>query len=343
MSTYTAKMIGIGSYLPGPAIQNGSLQDILQFPVQIFMSYFGTVSRHFVVSPLTGEKIEENLGSTEMAARAAELAIISAGIDKNKIDLLITNTSTPDKRLPPFSLLLQKRLKIDKLKTIDIRGGCAAGIQGLYLAKTLIEGGQASCALVCGAECTSPYYYVPLLDKKNPSQSDLINGLIFGDGAAACILEREDVIGGGDYLFSLGYSSTMSCFPYEPAGYELTSDLKTKHNHKAIRKTLPEVVVAAQTDLEKGTKKFVLDHDLIILPQVNLSMINMVGTELERDLIKNKMFYIGDIVGNVPAPALLLALDHAIKKRVAQPLISTIGIISIETTSWIYAVAELLP
>jgi 3-oxoacyl-[acyl-carrier-protein] synthase-3 len=343
MKTNKVIMTGIGSYLPGPVIDNELLEDILQFPVKSFMEFFGIATRHFVVSPKTGEKIEDELGSTEMAARAAKDAIKFAGIDTDSIDLLITNTSTPDKRLPPFSVMVQDRLRIDNVKAIDIRGGCAAGIQAVFLAKVLIETGSANCALVCAAECPSPYYYAPLLRNKKPSHSDLINGLIFGDGGAACVLERQDIKNDDRSMFSMGYSNTVSRFPYEPHGYELDNNGSTKHNNKAIRKVLPEVVMAAQIDLEQGTNRSIIDNDVVILPQVNLSMINMVSTELERELIREKMFYIGDIVGNVPAPALLLALDHGIRENVVKPARSTVGILSIETTSWIYAVAELLP
>jgi 3-oxoacyl-[acyl-carrier-protein] synthase III len=58
------------------------------------------------------------------------------------------------------------------------------------------------------------------------------------------------------------------------------------------------------------------------------------------DMMNGRLFYIGDETGNVPAAGMMMALDMARRRRRLPPR-GSIGVLSIETTSWMFAVAEL--
>lgn len=311
------------------------------------MEYFGVRTRHFVVNPATGERREPELGTTEMSARAGELAMAAAGVTAADIDLLITNSSTPDTRLPPLTHSVQRRLGLKSVQVLDLRGGCAAGVQVLALARMFVAAGMSRCALVCSAECTSPYYYSLLLDKRRRERAELLNGLLFADGAGACVVTSENPQKAG---FRLGYVRSQSSFSDRDLGYELHGRegfVTTRHNHKAIRRTLPDVVSAAFKDLHTGSIHNGATFDTVLVPQVNRSMIDMVVAEPDTETggpskfqLPNA-FYIGEEIGNVPAAALPMALDIAVHRGVVRPGQSRVGMIALETTSWAYAVAEL--
>src|SRR5690606_10085036 len=153
-------VVGLGSYLPGEPVANEVIaRRMPSVPVLDLMRYFGVEQRHFVVDPATGARIEEGLGTSGMACRAASAAAADGGLAADDIDLIITTTATPDVIMPPLARQVQRRLGIERAQLFDLRGGCAAAIQGLILARTMIRSGLARAALICGAECMSPYYY----------------------------------------------------------------------------------------------------------------------------------------------------------------------------------------
>jgi 3-oxoacyl-[acyl-carrier-protein] synthase-3 len=348
----TVLITGTGHYLPGDPVETAMLADQWpEIPVDTAMRYFGVEHRHLVVDPRTGErgKIEVDgaevpLGTTEMAARAALEAMASAGVSAWQVDLVITNSTTPDAALPPVTLLLQRRLGLGHVQMIDLRGGCAAGIQGLAIATMMVRSGQAKTVLLAGSECTSPFYFRKLqMMTKAPAMSDIINGLLFADGAGAIIVQDTSAAGPeAECSLHVGYAGTRSCFPEEKVGFELhpvpRGGVETRHDHRAIRRTLPRVVDRAYEELARFGTIPPGGYDLVIVPQVNRSMIQMVTGRV--DTMDDRLFYIGHETGNVPAAAMMMALDMA-RRRGRLPVRGSIGVVSVETTSWMFAVAEL--
>jgi 3-oxoacyl-[acyl-carrier-protein] synthase-3 len=279
-----------------------------------------------------------------MAAQASLEAMASACVTREEVDLVITNSTTPDAALPPVTLLLQRRLGFGCVQMIDLRGGCAAGIQGLAIASMMVRSGQAKTVLLAGSECTSPFYFRKLLMvTKGASMSDVLNGLLFADGAGAIVVQDASVARvESECALRVGYSGTRSCFPEEKVGFELHpkpgGGVETRHNHRAIRRILPRVVARAYEELAHFGTTYPAGYDLVIIPQVNRSMIEIVTGKA--DMMNGRLFYIGDETGNVPAAGMMMALDMARRRRRLPPR-GSIGVLSIETTSWMFAVAEL--
>lgn len=322
-----------------------------EIPINTAMRYFGVEHRHLVIDPRTGERgtievhgTEVPLGTTEMAAQAAMRAMASAGVSVEEVDLVITNSTTPDAALPPVTLLLQRRLGLGAVQMIDLRGGCAAGIQALTIAAMMVRGALAETVLVAGSECTSPFYFRKLqMVAQDASMNDVLNGLLFADGAGAIVVQDASVAHPeAECRLSVGFTGTRSCFPEEKVGFELYpkpgGGVETHHDHRAIRRTLPRVVARAYEELVRYGTVSPGEYDLVIVPQVNRSMIEMVtgrGNEMN-----DRLFYIGHETGNVPAAAMMMALDMA-RRRGCLPPRGSIGVLSVETTSWMFAVAEL--
>ena len=341
---------GLGSYLPGEPVTNAVIAARLpDVPVRDLMNYFGVEQRHFVVDPETGVRVEPGLGTAELAYRAARVAIADAEIDAEEIDLIITTTATPDVIMPPVARQLQRRLGIQRAQLCDLRGGCAAAIQGLILAQTMIRSGRARTALICGAECMSPYYYAErLLENAAPSSSDMINGLIFADGAAAMIVGGRNPKRGRSPALEIGYCNAVSTHPPEQDGLLIGPDEKklspvqTTHNHKLISRLLPQIVGSAVTDLVEKGRRGAEDYGAIIVPQANRSLMSMIVPELVMGL-DGLMYYIGDRTANIPGAAMVMALDFAVRSGRVEAGGAPVGVVAAETASWTYAVVDLAP
>jgi len=348
----TVLITGTAHYLPGKPVETEMLADQWpELPVNTAMRYFGVEQRHLVIDPRTGERgtvqvkgVEVPLGTTEMAAQASLEAMEAAGVAVEELDMLITNSTTPDAALPSLTLLLQRRLGLGTVQIVDLRGGCAAGIQGLAIAAMMVRSGQAKTVLLAGSECTSPFYFRRLqMVRKSAGMNEVLNGLLFADGAGAIIVQDAHAAHPeAECALRVGYSGTRSCFPQEKAGFELHQEpgggVKTCHDHRAIRRTLPRVVARAYEELAQFGSNDSGGYDLLIIPQVNRSMIEIVTGRA--DTMDGRLFYIGHETGNVPAAGMMMALDIA-RRRKRFPPRGRIGVISVETTSWMFAVAEL--
>ena len=325
-------LTGLADYSPGPAIDNATLEDVLRTPVRSLMSYLGVEARHYAIDPRTGEALEHGLGTSEMSVRAGRQALIKAGLEARAIDTLICATSTPDGRLPPLTHAVQRGLGMADLQTYDLRGGCAVAMQALTLAGALIEAGRSHRVLVTLADTLSRHYLAPLIGREAPTIEELVNALTFADGAAALVIESA---GERDGLL-LQRVSSRSCFAEAAHGFGVDGQGRTNHNHRAIRALLPQVVEAALTDLGVRGDGGADLLDVLIVPQANRSMLNLVRTSLSE-----KLFYAGHRIGNSPVPAIFRALALGVESGEIVPGRSRVGMIAVESASWTYGTAVL--
>lgn len=324
---------GLADYSPGPAVDNAELEEVLQAPVRSLMKYFGVEKRHYAIDPRTGAPREPGLGTAEMSARAARLAIERAGLETGDIDALICATATPDGRLPPLTHAVQGRLGLGDVGLYDLRGGCAVAMQGLTLAGALIESGRARRVVVTLADTVSPHYLKPLLGVADPGTEAVVNAATFADGAAAIVLQAAEGGHGGFELMRVG---ARSRFAQHALGFGVDAAGTTRHNHRAIKENLPQVMRAAVDELIAGTEGGADAIDRLIVPQVNRSMVDLVRSNLH-----DKVFYIGDRIGNCPAPAVMRALAAGVASGDIVPGQTRVGVIAVETASWSYGVSLL--
>jgi 3-oxoacyl-[acyl-carrier-protein] synthase-3 len=142
----------------------------------------------------TADKIEAKVGIRErhiasVSETALDLAYeasksVLKDFDREKIDFVLLCTQSPDYFLPTSACILQDRLGLRKSTgALDFNLGCSGFIYGLAMAKGLIKTGIASNVLLVTAETYS----------KHMHPNDRANRSIFGDGAAATIIESSDV------------------------------------------------------------------------------------------------------------------------------------------------------
>jgi predicted naringenin-chalcone synthase len=119
------------------------------------------------------------------AAEAARQALAEGELNGNDIDVLVVNTCT-GYLCPGLSSYLAEGLGLgDSVKVFDLMGmGCGAAIPNLECARGMLNGGPVQRALSVAVEICSATLFM------GPQPDLVISNSIFGDGAAAVVLER---------------------------------------------------------------------------------------------------------------------------------------------------------
>lgn len=121
--------------------------------------------------------------SADLGVKAAEKLFQEHDIDRSSIDFLLFCTQTPDYPLPTSACLIQDRLGLPtSAGALDFNLGCSGFVYGLSLADGLIRSGAAKRILFITSETYSKF-----IDKNDRSLRT-----IFGDGAAATLIEASD-------------------------------------------------------------------------------------------------------------------------------------------------------
>lgn len=130
--------------------------------------------------------------ASDLGVAAAEKLFRSANIDPASIDFLLFCTQTPDYPLPTTACLIQDRLGLPTgIGALDFNLGCSGFVYGLSLSDGLIRSGAARRVLLITAETYSKYIH----------REDRSLRTIFGDGAAATLVEASDAPSLGAFTF----------------------------------------------------------------------------------------------------------------------------------------------
>jgi 3-oxoacyl-[acyl-carrier-protein] synthase-3 len=119
-----------------------------------------------------------------MGLEAAKKAISNSGIEKEAIDLIVFATLSPDYYFPGPGVQIQEALEIDTVAALDIRAQCSGFVYSISVADQFIKTGMYKNVLVIGSELQSHG-----IDKSTRGRSISV---IFGDGAGAAVLTREE-------------------------------------------------------------------------------------------------------------------------------------------------------
>ncbi len=173
---YNSKIIGLGYYVPDNVVTNDDLSKMMDTSDEWIQERTGIIERRHVIK---GEDTTASLG-----VKAAMIAIERAGIDKDDIDFIVFATLSPDYYFPGPGVMVQRDLGIKTVGAIDIRNQCSGFVYGLSLADQYIKSGMYKNVLVIGSEVHSTG-----LDFSTRGRGVTV---IFGDGAGAAVLSREE-------------------------------------------------------------------------------------------------------------------------------------------------------
>ncbi len=181
---FRSQIAGCGSYLPERVLGNEELAKSVDTSDEWIVSRTGIRQRH-IAAP--GQK------TSDLAIKAAEAALASAGIATDEVDLIVVATATPDNTFPATAATVQAKLGITRGAAFDIQAVCSGFVYALAVADNFIKAGQAKTVLVIGAETFSR-----ILDWQDRGTC-----VLFGDGAGAVVLRAsEDTANGARGILS---------------------------------------------------------------------------------------------------------------------------------------------
>lgn len=174
---YNSKIIGLGHYVPDNIVTNDDLSKVMDTDDQWIQERTGIKERRWV---------QEGDGQSTftMGLEAAKKAISNSGINKEDLDLIVFATLSPDYYFPGPGVQVQEALEINTVAALDIRAQCSGFVYSISVADQFIKTGMYKNVLVIGSELQSRG-----IDKSTRGRSISV---IFGDGAGAAVLTREE-------------------------------------------------------------------------------------------------------------------------------------------------------
>lgn len=185
-SLVSARLVEIATHLPTQILSNDMLaRDFPDWPADKILDKTGIRERR-IAAP----------GETALDLAAAACASLFARVPevREQIDFLILCTQASDYVLPTSACLLQDRLGLPThIGALDINLGCSGFVYGLSLVAGLIGAGFARTVLLVTADT-----YSKVIHPHDKSVRTL-----FGDGAAASVVQRSDDHNGtiGPFVF----------------------------------------------------------------------------------------------------------------------------------------------
>lgn len=170
---FEARISGTGSYLPEKQLTNDDIVKMVDTNADWILERTGIHTRN-VAAP------KQN--TTDLAYIASQRALESSGLSAQDIDFIIFATVSPDQVMPSAACILQAKLGVKNIGAIDISAACTGFVYALSMAEQFVKTGMYKNILVVGAEVLTRYV----------NYKDRDTCILFGDGAGACILSRNE-------------------------------------------------------------------------------------------------------------------------------------------------------
>lgn len=297
------RISAIESFFPKKIITNDDLhKEFPEWSPEKIFNKVGVKQRHTAST-------EETV--LELAVKASEKLL--QNFDKNKIDFILFCTQSPDYRLPTTACILQDRLGLRKeIGALDFNLGCSGFVYGLGIAKGLISTGIAQHILLVTSETYTKYL----------RQDDKSNRTIFGDGAAATLIEKDN--SKQNFHFELGTdgSGYDNLIVKNGGGKNPISEQDIIENclymngPKIFNFTISKIPIVVNEILKKNglTKN---EIDFFVFHQSNGHILKHQREILE---IPREKFYINmEKTGNTVSSTIPIALKDLIDNNILKP------------------------
>ena len=169
-----AEIAGTGMFLPNKVLTNADLEKTLDTSDEWIRSRTGIHERRIA---------SDGESSSTLAIQAGKMALESAKILPNELDLVIVCTSTPDILFPATACFVQDGLGAVNAAAYDISAVCSGFVFGLSIAEQYIKSGRYRHILIIGSETNS----------RIVDWSDRSTCILFGDGAGAIVLKKSEM------------------------------------------------------------------------------------------------------------------------------------------------------
>lgn len=307
---YHSKISGLGYYVPENIVTNDDLSKIMDTNDEWIQERTGIKERRHIIR---GEDT-----TTSMGVKAAEIAIQRANVAKEDIDFVIFATLSPDYYFPGPGVLVQRDLGLKTVGALDVRNQCSGFVYAISIADQYIKTGMYKNILVIGSEVHSTG-----LDMSDKGRGVSV---IFGDGAGAAVLSREEDLNKGilsTHLHSEGQHAEELALIAPGMGKRWVTDIITDNDpndesyfpYMNGQFVFKNAVVRFSEVINEGLQANnlqVSDIDLLVPHQANLRISQFIQQKfkLSDDQVYNNIMN----YGNTTAASIPIALTEAWEK-----------------------------
>jgi len=293
------KIVGTGYYVPEKILTNFDLEKMVDTTDEWIVTRTGIRERRI---------LSKDQATSDMGIEAARNALEDAGVGIEDIDLIIFATVTPDTLFPSTACWVQKALGADKIPAFDISAACSGFLYGMMISESIILSGAYKRILLIGGEALT----------RITNWEDRGTCVLFGDGAAAVVLEESDDESGmlSSYCRADGNLGELLILPGGGSRMPASAETVSKGLH-FIQMAGNEVFKHAVKSMEEAAlealKKAGLtrdDVDYLVPHQANIRIIDATGRRLK--LPPEKVFKNIHKYGNMSVATIPIGL-HELK------------------------------
>lgn len=173
MSTIKAAITAIGGYVPDYILTNQILETMVDTNDEWITTRTGIKERRILK--------DKNKGTSFLAIQAAKDLFKKNNTDPKDIDMVIMATATPDMPIAVTGAYVATQIGAINAFSYDLIAACSSFLFGMSVAAKYIESGHHKKILLIGADKMSSII----------NYEDRATCIIFGDGAAAVLLEQN--------------------------------------------------------------------------------------------------------------------------------------------------------
>lgn len=286
------KILGTGSYLPTQIRSNADLEKMVDTSDEWIVTRTGIRERRIAKSHET---------VSTMGFQAAENALKMAGVQADKVGMIIIATTSSSHAFPSSACQIQHCLGIKDSIAFDLAAACAGFTYAVSIADQYIKHSVVNYALVIGSDILSH-----TLDPRD--RGTLV---LFGDGAGAVLLGQSDVPGIlSTHLHADGSYGALLTLPYQDRFDSGIPAYLTMVGNEVFKVAVTELVRIIEETLTANQLNC-LDIDWLVPHQANLRII--LATAKRLGLNMEKVLITLDRHGNTSAASVPIALDEAVR------------------------------
>lgn len=285
-------IIATSRYLPPHIVTNQDLEQMLDTNDEWIVQRVGVKQRHIATTETTWD----------MGAEAAKLALAEANSTGEDIDLILCATVSADDASPCTAAMIQAKLGLT-CPAMDVSAACSGFGFLMQTGQAFLESGLYKKILLVTSEKMS----------RIVDWTDRSTAVIFGDGAAALIVEQSDNLTefkltnwGGDDVIKVPNSPGNSPFytgeRHHPYVYM---------NGQETFKFAVQVMVKDVKDILQKHGYTAEDVAMIVPHQANIRILQAAARRL--NLTEETVYQNIDRYGNTSASSIPIALDECIK------------------------------
>jgi 3-oxoacyl-[acyl-carrier-protein] synthase-3 len=259
-----------GQYYPDRVVSNEDLAAVLDTSDEWITTRVGIKERRWV---------DPGVASSDLGAKALQMALERRGIGPDDLDVIIACTVTPDMMFPCTASLIMHKIGGKSGFGFDLNAACSSFLFGLTTAAGLVSSGSVKRVALVGCDIMTS-----IADK-----TDRNTIVLFGDGAGAVIVEQvEEGFGildyehyidpsGGPHLYMLGGGSL------HPASHE-TVDKKMHYIYQNGQEVFKKAVKGMSDISRLMVDRNQIDPaeiKLFVAHQANNRIIEAIAKRLE--------------------------------------------------------------